>query len=197
MQHSLGKIKIRIPTPIGTSLTRSVDVVNAPIPLHTGLDMLDDLSIHYDNTTDKLICQREGWSLPVNRKMGHAFVEWNTTEILFTRTELFKLYRQFFHLSTTKLLSLLRRARPKDLSPETRKLLEDISKTCSTCQYLSPRPLRFKASLPDEEIVFNKQLALDVFFLDSNPALHIVDTHTGSVCIHNVQSGIAERSVSR
>lgn len=61
-QRSLGKIPVRIPTPIGTTLFRNVDVVAADVPLLLGFDFMDEQGrgIYVDNTTNEDVCKLDG-----------------------------------------------------------------------------------------------------------------------------------------
>jgi hypothetical protein len=56
-------------------------------------------------------------------------------------------------------------------------LIEDISKACSTCQRFTPKPLSFQASMP-KGIVFNRELAPDLMYLEKQLVIHVVDTQT-------------------
>jgi hypothetical protein len=57
--------------------------------------------------------------------------------------------------STTQLVNLLQRANPKDLPPETRSLIEDISRAFHACQVYVSRPSSFQVRNVDD-VVFNK-----------------------------------------
>lgn len=179
VQHSLGTIPVRIPTPIGTVLFREVDIVAADVPLLIGLEFLDEQCIYIDNTRDEVVCRRDDWSDKLQRKSGHLMWEWNWSEVLYTRSELTKLHKSFFHPFAQKLYNLIRRSRPEDATPETRQLLGDISRRCHTCQTFGARPLRFKVAMPDEQLVFNEELSMDLMWLDGKAVLHMVDTATG------------------
>lgn len=174
---SLGKIPVRIPTPDGGFLPLEIDVVKANIPMLIGLEVLDQNQLVADNLDNELVSKRGKWSLPITRKNGHLFVEWDFAEILYTKSELRKLHLHFYHPSVNKLYNLIRRAKPEDATSETKQLLEDIAKACSTCQRFEPRPQSFQVSVPSG-IVFNQELALDLMFLDKIPVLHVVDTQT-------------------
>lgn len=50
---------------------------------------------------------------------------------------------------------------------------------CAGCKHFGIRPYRFLVSLPDDELIFNNEVAIDPFWVDGNPILHVVDTHTG------------------
>lgn len=43
---------------------------------------------------------------------------------------------------------------------------------------MSTRPLMFRASLYPDDIVFNHEIVVDLFWLEGRPVLHVVDTNT-------------------
>jgi hypothetical protein len=73
-QVSLGLISIRFPMADGHFFDRDVDVVPADVPLLMGLDLMDEVGLLFDNTTNQLIHPLSGWSLPVVRKLGQAYM---------------------------------------------------------------------------------------------------------------------------
>lgn len=80
---SLGKIDIRLPTPQGTFIPLSIDVVSADIPLLLGLDIMDKESLVADNVLNVLDCRSSSWKLPIQRKYNHMFVCWGPQSIGF------------------------------------------------------------------------------------------------------------------
>lgn len=100
----------------------------------------------------------------------------------FTRAQLTKMHRQFFHPSSEKLFKLLKRAQPGDATPETLKTLDDINKRCGPCQRIQNGPVRFRVSFGAENVCFNERILMDVMYIDGKPVLHIVDdgTHFGA-----------------
>jgi hypothetical protein len=120
-----------------------------------------------------------GWRPPLTRKLGHLYPNLAPEHsILFTKTELYKLHRSFFHPSSEKLLNLLKRARPEQVTTETRKLLNEIVDACTACQTFAPKPLSFRVSIPEEDLVFNDELSMDLMWFDGAAALHVIDTAT-------------------
>lgn len=180
--NSLGILEFRLPLPNNGYLPISADIVNADIPLLIGLDYMDREKLLANNLVNKLICEEHGWELAITRRNGHMFVDWNVQRILFTKFELYKMHRNFFHPSARKLFQVLKRGYPEKCTGDTLKKLEEISKSCLRCQKKSV-PHRFKVSLPDDKIVFNGVVALDLLWLDIGkrrkaPVLHIIDTQT-------------------
>ena len=179
-QKSLGSIVIRIPTPDTSMMIIKTDVVNADVPFLLGLDNLDKFGLYLDTVKNKLVCPRLDWSMELIRKLGHVYLEWKSSDtILFTRSELTKLHRNFYHPGVDKLMQLIKQARPSEFNEETRKSLQEISDACDTCQRFGPRPLRFKATIPDEnKLVFGQELSIDLMWIDGKALLHVVDTAT-------------------
>lgn len=111
------------------------------------------------------------------------FLTWDVRTILFTSSELFKLHKHFFHPSSRKLFNLLRRVFPKNCPPHIRSRIEELTRNCGTCQRRSHQIHRFRVSIPEENVVFNFEAALDLMFLDIGKnrkaqILHLVDTQT-------------------
>eukprot|EP00171_Calliarthron_tuberculosum_P022791 IDg22791t1 len=106
------------------------------------------------------------------------YIEWNTHEILYTRKELLRLHRHFKHPSDEKLWNLIKRAAPQHADTETRNLLASITRACETCTVFSAPPQRFRVSFPPSKISFNKNVAVDLMWLDHQAVLHVVDTET-------------------
>lgn len=83
-----------------------------------------------------------------------------------------------FHPSLQKLFNLLKRAKPKKADNDVYKILQDIPRACEGCRNHFVRPFRFRAALPPDQVVFNHEVAIDLMWLEGNPTLHVVDTHT-------------------
>jgi hypothetical protein len=159
----------------------NVDVVQANVPFLIGLDILDANGLTADTVSNKLKCPKGGWETPpLVRKIGHLYLEWSYEgNILFSKSELTKMHRGFYHPSSENLLNLLKRAWHDDTNQETMQFLQQIASACGTCQKLGPKPIRFKVSLPNmEDIVFGDELSIDLMFIDGQIVLHVVATET-------------------
>ena len=178
-ESSHGILHIRIPTPNDSYLSCNVDVVNADIPFLLGLDIMSREGLLIDLSNDVVKHPTSRWISSLTRMRNHIFLSWNAQTILYTRQELHKLHLHFFHPSARKLFNLVKRAHPTKATAQTRRLLEEISKSCSTCTEFSTRGLRFKVSMPEEDLSFNQTLAMDLMYLDNKPVLHVVDVATG------------------
>jgi hypothetical protein len=174
----MGRIKISIPTP-DAPMDVWVDIVQAEVPLLLGLDTMSRNGLNVLIATDELFSAIHGWTLPLRRAKGHLLLEWATpsSACWYSRAQLLKMHRHLLHPSTTQLMNILRRANPKDLPPETRSLLEDISRACHACQVYASKPISFQVRDVDD-IVFNQEIRLDLMYIDGRPVLHVVDTGT-------------------
>lgn len=63
-------------------------------------------------------------------------------------------------------------------TPEIHKELLNISSSCDIFQRLSKEPGRFRVELPDEDIVFNRTVIMDLMSFESSNGLHIIDKDT-------------------
>ncbi len=96
----------------------------------------------------------DNWFIPMHRApSSHLHVDMDlSASVHFTRAQLSKLRRQFFHPSAQKLFNLLRRTRPDDATPETLRILEDFSKQCDPIQLISTAPVSFRVSFGAEDV---------------------------------------------
>ena len=98
---------------------------------------------------------------------------------MFTHPELRKLHEQFYRPTAEKLLAVLKPSHPSECTPQTRTMLGDITKACRVYTCFRPRLLSIQVSIPNEKVVLNHVVALDLFWADSKPVLHVVDIQTG------------------
>lgn len=122
----------------------------------------------------------DDWFIPLTRsasKKVYVTID-RENRIYFSRTQLQKLHRQFFHTASVKLFNLIRRARPEHATTDTINILKDISARCYPCQRIRPGPVRFRVSFGAEHVRFNKRIIMDIIYIDSWPVLHIVDDGT-------------------
>ncbi len=172
-------MQIRIPTPNCSFLKIKVNVVPADVPLLLGLDVLDNEKLVANNVQNELQATHHDWSMPLIRKHGHLYLTWNPKLILFTKSEIIKLHRHCKHPTSGKLYEVVKRARSNQVDKATRQLLEKITKACETRQTFSASLQRFRASLPPSDIVFNREVALYLMWIEKKAVLHVVDIETG------------------
>ena len=117
---SLGQVDLPLATPPGRCPIKvTMDVVPTDIPPLLVMDVLDRESLIADTVANRLTklsaCENENgtyfyydeWHVPLFRSSSnHVYVEmYMTTAIMFTKIQLAKLHRQFFHPSAEKLLT--------------------------------------------------------------------------------------------
>lgn len=174
---SLGVVFIIIPTPSGVTQIKT-HIVRPDVPFLIGLDVLDKHSWNILTVQNKLESVGDGWEMSCIRKYAHIYVTWDDySDIFYSKASLFKLHHHFMHPSVGKLLKLLERASKNPIPAETKKALEDITRACHICQTYSSKPLTFQVRLPDD-VIFNKEVRLDLMFLDGKAVLHVLDTGT-------------------
>lgn len=191
--ESLGCISLPLPTPRGVHpIVVDFDIVKAHVPPLLGMDVLDREELVADTVFRRLARRStrmlddgatayvDDWYVPLVRSQsGHVYVPFDReSRCLFTRAQLHKLHKQFFHPSATKLFNLMKRARPEHATPETLEILKDISRRCDPCQRIKPAPTRFRVSFGSEHVRFNERILMDVMYLGNSPVLHIVDDGT-------------------
>ena len=163
--------------PSGLKIIKA-DVVDANIPLLIGLDILDEYGWNVLTVQNQLHSVAEGWKMNLSRRGGHVIAKWDEFfDEFYSREQLQKLHLHFMHPSSEKLLNLLRRAKPEEVDDETKRVLKDITDAFHACQTYSTRPITFQVRFPDE-VVFNKEIRVDIMYLNGIPVLSIVDAGT-------------------
>lgn len=176
MFESKGTRTIKIPTSGKQPLVFRCDVVQVDVPLLLGLDILKRERVVID--ISNLIMTGKDWSLPLTLSYGHLVATWRYN-VSCTRKKFIKLHRHFRHPSANKLYSLLKRVNPKELKPKTLEVLKDIQKRCEKCSKLSRKPMRMQVgSIDTNEIVFNREISMDLCWIDSGYVLHVIDLGT-------------------
>ena len=69
---------------------------------------------------------------------------------------------------------MLRKADDPEAAPETLQRLQNITNNCDVCQRLASQPGRFRVSLPNDVIVSNRTIIMDLMSLSSKSVLHII-----------------------
>lgn len=185
---SLGTVVLPFQTPrYEKPIPIDIDVVSVNVPDLLGLDGMDYHSLTLCTVTNTLIKRIikndksiDLWRIKLVRADSkHLFAQLQMPQITrFSRVQLQKLHRQFFHPSTEKLSNLIKKARPEHATPETRQELEEITARCDYCQRIQNAPLRFPVSFGADNIRFNERILLDIMYIDGDPVLHIVDDGT-------------------
>jgi hypothetical protein len=60
------------------------------------------------------------------------------------------------------------------------KILQGVSASCKTCQFLGPKPLRFRAVIPEaaDKVDFGDELSIYLMWIEGDAVLHVVDIAT-------------------
>ena len=177
--EGMGLLEIRIPVTDDFFLSFDVEVVNVDVPLLIGLEFLDTFKVSIDLANDRMLSRGGEWEIHLKTDQGHLFVVWNVqADILFTLPELRKCHRHFYHPESQRLFAILRRSRREECSPQILQQLEEIERSCDVCQRMAKGPNRFRVTLPQNDIIFNRTLSCDLFTIEGKITLHIVDRDT-------------------
>lgn len=82
------------------------------VPMLIGLDIMDKYKLVPDNVDNLLINKQFQWAVPNTRKRGHLYLEWIIHEVFYTKGEILRIHKHFFHPSATKLFEVIARAKP-------------------------------------------------------------------------------------
>ena len=90
----------------GNSLEYQTDVLDVDIPRLFGLDMMKKLVWYTNEVTDKFIgSEKPEMRSKLKFKKGRLCLEWPSNVILFSRTDLLRIRRQFVHPTAGNLLN--------------------------------------------------------------------------------------------
>jgi len=72
----------------------------------------------------------------------------------------------------------MRHSKDQEATPGTLRQLEKVAEACDVCQRLYKEPSRFRVSMPEEDLCFNRRVMMDWMTLEQTPVLHVVDRDT-------------------
>lgn len=124
-----------------------------------------------------LAASDEGMDADVNNRDAKAD-KTAKSEPYFTDAELRNIHARSGHPHHVRMHTFLRRARPGRCPPHLRKQLENIFKSCEPCQKYSVSSRRVRASLPSEKGKFNEDGIVDIFVIQGQSNLSILDRDT-------------------
>lgn len=119
-------MNIRVPTPDGSYIPLTVDVINIDVTFFIGLDALDSEKLFADNVDKMLISRRYGCSIPITRRLKNMYITWHVVTTAYTRSELKNMHQKFWHPSASKLYSFLKRMKPEDTNENIIKVLKKM-----------------------------------------------------------------------
>lgn len=155
-----------------------IHVVELDIPFIIDLDILNPHQLIVRYVENQLESMQLGLKLSLTYKRGHVFLYWDVKSVMLKRSELTRLHVHFMHPAADLLLELIRRASPSKVSESVKRILDQITAACKTyCEFKS-QPIRFKASIFPDRLVFKQSISIDLLWLDEKPVLHVIDGHT-------------------
>jgi hypothetical protein len=162
---------IRVPTVFGNI---TFHVLPTATPFLFSITDMDRMYVRLDNLTNRLI--QGDITVPVIRQWGHPW--WllepaASAAFHLTETQLRQLHRRFGHPSIERLSRILTKV-GQEFDSNLLKRLTDI---CHHCQLNAKAPGRFKFTVRDDH-EFNHEIIVDIFFINGQPVLHVVDSAT-------------------
>ena len=186
-------MKASIPTPNGNNVTFRCDIVSANIPLLLGLDVmrregfiinLRDLEIEHND-----------WSLPMKIRNNHLIISW-LSNIYYYKGQIKKLLRHFRHQGAEKLYRLLKRIDPEEVQGNALAALKEIQSKYEPWNTITRKQLLFQVgSIKEEELVFNREISMDLFKIGKDYILHVIDLNTHFSTVEFLRSGISSNSL--
>jgi len=174
---AIGTMDIDVPLGSTFIMRLTVDVVDLNVPFLLGLDVMDKYRLYVNTVSNHLVCVKEGVDLPVVRKYGHVYYDWDMATF-YSFSELQRIHKHFFHVLPEHLYALMRRAKDKDAVPATLKKLQDLTDACDVCQRHAVAPRRFRVGMPNEDTRLSQLVYVDLMWIEGKAALHVVDKDT-------------------
>ncbi|KAM3500793.1 hypothetical protein MY11210_009462 [Beauveria gryllotalpidicola] len=143
--------KISVPTSLSTISFR---ILSTPTPFLFSLTDMDRMRVKFDNLDNLLI--QDDRRIPVVRQWGHPW--WRidaaeSTAFMLSETQLRQLHRRFGHPSISRLIRILKRA-DEEFDPA------------------------FIERINEDDVKFNFEIIVDVFYIQGRLVLHVVDSAT-------------------
>jgi hypothetical protein len=185
-------LPLHVKRPIADSFkTVNVQCLDTDTPMIIGLSDMYALGIQMDIYTNSAALP-DGGVWPLCQHNGHLFVKWNKAaepgtaecsflqhgECPFTREELAKIHQRSGHPHWRRMHDFLRRVRPEECEPGLLKDLQEMVRECVSCQTYAPKPRVVKLSLPHGTGRFNHEVIVDLFTIDKNLSISVVDRDT-------------------
>jgi len=151
---AIGTMDIDVPLGSTFIMRLTVEVVDLNVPFLLGLDVMDKYRLYVNTVSNHLVCVNEGVDLPVVRKYGHVYYDWDMATF-YSFSELQRIHKNFFHVRPDSLYALMRSSKDKDAVPAALKKLQDFTDACDICQRHAVAPRRFRVGMPNEDILLN------------------------------------------
>ncbi len=196
--NSLGKCSIRVPIDPSLTLEFEVDIVDHEVPLIFGLEHYlqkkcssNEVDLTFTHRPTRITVPLE-YREESNEHGGHLYLNWYSSEVLYTTEELKTLHMNFRHPTATALGNLIQKSSPHNFDSSVASELEKIVKRCKECRTYSSRPSRFRISFPMDEILFNHGVEVELFWIYSDQVLHIIDRVTRYSVAKSTENETAE-----
>lgn len=122
------------------------------------------------------------WSVPLyrhsNKNVYAQIGDRTAVGLLFTLSYLISSHRHVFHPSLDKLLNLLRKACPEEVTSELKVVWFDIIKRCDHCERIPNASYHFCVLFETYQVRYNERIMVDITTLDGKKLVHIV--HDGT-----------------
>lgn len=105
------------------------------------------------------------------------YLSW-AVKVLLTTIVLKKIHRYFFDTHPTGICDLVRRADREDVDRDDLTKLQKMIKNCNACQRLRIAANRFRATIPNPNLVSHRDVRLDIMKWDGRTVNHAVDEDT-------------------
>lgn len=149
-------------------------VVDLDVTILLGLDVLTQLKAAVGFVNCLMASKKGSWFVNLARKVGHLFVVWDG-KIYFTEPETKELLRHFYHPKDEKLMALINCRAPKHKTQQNRSAVSKVCSACDICNRNGSEPYRFRVSVPSDQCVFNRTIAIDLMFMNNRALIHCVD----------------------
>ena len=215
LSQSEGTVKVPAML-IGAKVSIETDIVDQHIPMLLSRESMKRAKTQLNFDTEEvymlgkkqtLVATSTGhYCIPLSRKFSAKERSGPPSTVLFTNSLCLedesnakkiakKLHEQFAHPSSKRLIKLV-----KDGGVENKALnqqIEEVEKTCETCQKFKGKPLRPVVCFP-RAVTFNENLAIDLKFFTAGYMLHTIDQFTRfsrTIIIKNKTAAIVLKGV--
>ena len=140
---------------------------------------MDQFGFNYQSGHKILERMSDSYQAPVEMRNGLPFLLFETVGF-FSTSQLRAMHRNLGHPTIEKQMKILETAGVKDLSADTRKVIESLTKQCKHARLKKAKPRRYLFSLRDDVTgEFNHTLEIDVVCLQDGNVLHTICSGTG------------------
>lgn len=145
-----------------------------------GLDIFMEQGRTMNYQKHLLVCKKEKWNIPLYYRIGHVWIrrKKHIKSCNYKKRDLTKLNHHLKQSSSGKLYSLIEKKYPEKANHDTRQILERILESCEKCNENCIQPFISRESILEENIMFNRQIAMDHMWINGKAVLHIVDVET-------------------